>query len=332
VKKEKFSIGEKVFLIHLQQEAVIKRWSGTELLYVDVDGDEIPVYVSDVSKEIPETKEEIKVREEKEEATRKEPFRKAESSNSGIFISFSPIKTYAEEISSFDIFLINDTSVAIDFDYYFLLGEEIHFALKKLLTPYNYMMLHSIEYDLLNEIPSIQIEVRDVKNNFKGKLIQKIKPQNFFNKLQSTPILQGEGYSYKVNVQAATKHKEPKPVEDVLFDPKILKHLMTESVTAKDADVSSPVEEIDLHIEQLAKDFSTLSNPMMLQLQLNKFQQALERAIAHGANRFYAIHGVGTGKLKQEIHRLLRQYKEVKSFNNDYHPRYGFGATEVILH
>jgi dsDNA-specific endonuclease/ATPase MutS2 len=74
-----------------------------------------------------------------------------------------------------------------------------------------------------------------------------------------------------------------------------------------------------------------MSNQEMLHLQLSKFQQALERAIAHGADKLYAIHGVGSGKLRNEIHALLKQYREVKSFNNDYHPRYGFGATEVIL-
>jgi dsDNA-specific endonuclease/ATPase MutS2 len=69
----------------------------------------------------------------------------------------------------------------------------------------------------------------------------------------------------------------------------------------------------------------------MLHYQLNQFQHSFEKAISQGAEKFYAIHGVGTGRLKQEIHRLLRTYKEVKSFNNDYNPRYGFGATEIIL-
>lgn len=58
MKKEKFEIGDKVFLIHLQQEGVVKRWTGTEYLYVVVDGDEIPVAISDVSKEIPSLKKE----------------------------------------------------------------------------------------------------------------------------------------------------------------------------------------------------------------------------------------------------------------------------------
>lgn len=331
MKKEKFSIGEKVFLIHLQQEGVVKRWSGTELLYVEVDGDEIPVFVSDISKEsLPDKK--INAIQDKAASKHTNDHEINAGTNSGIFIAFCPQKL-EDEIKSFDIFLINDTEESIDFSYYFLLGGKIHFALKKLLAPDDYMMLHSIEYDLLNEIPSLQLEVRDVmKKKFSGVLNQKIKPQNFFNKLLNSPIMHREGYCYQVNLQQVKTHEVQKSGPGVSFDPELLKQLMQESVTVKDADVTSPVEAIDLHIEAITKDFSAMTSAEMIQLQLRTFQQALERAVAHNAEKFYAIHGVGSGKLREEIHSLLRQYREVKSFNNNFHPRYGYGATEVILH
>ena len=41
------------------------------------------------------------------------------------------------------------------------------------------------------------------------------------------------------------------------------------------------------------------------------------------------IHGLGKGKLREEVMRLLREYKEVAHFKNEYHPKYGFGATEI---
>jgi dsDNA-specific endonuclease/ATPase MutS2 len=43
------------------------------------------------------------------------------------------------------------------------------------------------------------------------------------------------------------------------------------------------------------------------------------------------IHGVGSGKLKDEIHELLKVKKEVKSFFNKYDPRFGYGATEIFF-
>lgn len=43
------------------------------------------------------------------------------------------------------------------------------------------------------------------------------------------------------------------------------------------------------------------------------------------------IHGVGSGKLKDEIHEILKTKKEVKTFVNQYHPNFGYGATEVYF-
>ncbi|RME96879.1 MAG: hypothetical protein D6772_11235, partial [Bacteroidetes bacterium] len=57
----------------------------------------------------------------------------------------------------------------------------------------------------------------------------------------------------------------------------------------------------------------------------------LDQAIRLGAERVFVIHGVGEGKLRDAIAERLRQNPQVVDFKNEYHPRYGFGATEVIL-
>jgi dsDNA-specific endonuclease/ATPase MutS2 len=43
------------------------------------------------------------------------------------------------------------------------------------------------------------------------------------------------------------------------------------------------------------------------------------------------IHGVGTGRLREEIHEQLKHRKEVKTFVNQYHPAFGYGATEIFF-
>ncbi|HYV94330.1 MAG TPA: Smr/MutS family protein [Chitinophagales bacterium] len=331
MKKEKFSIGEKVFLVHLQEEAVINRIINDELMYVGVGEMEIPVFTSDVSREVTESKMERPDQGNSSLPQEKNlPSEKIEKTNKGIFLSLEPVKS-GGEISSFNIFLINDTAFPIDFNYYFFTHDQIHFALKKLLVPYNYLMLHSIEYDLLNETPAVQLEVRDVMNqNFRGKMDQKIKPQNFFNKLFLTPIIQKETYQYKVQTQSLQPKKEERK-EQVGFDAEVLKQMMMDTPVIKDNETESADIETDLHIEALTMDHGTMDASEMLHVQLTRFQQALDRAIARNAGRLYMIHGVGSGKLKNEIHKMLKSYKEVRSFNNDYHPRYGYGATEIIL-
>jgi dsDNA-specific endonuclease/ATPase MutS2 len=44
-----------------------------------------------------------------------------------------------------------------------------------------------------------------------------------------------------------------------------------------------------------------------------------------------AIHGIGTGRLKEEIHEILKYRRDVKIFHNQYDPRFGYGATEIYF-
>ena len=70
----------------------------------------------------------------------------------------------------------------------------------------------------------------------------------------------------------------------------------------------------------------------MLTLQLQTLEKWIDIAVAHHQSSMVVIHGVGSGKLRDEIHEVLRMRREVKSFVNQYHPRYGYGATEIFFH
>ena len=69
----------------------------------------------------------------------------------------------------------------------------------------------------------------------------------------------------------------------------------------------------------------------MLDLQLKTFEKFYELAVLHHQPQLIIIHGVGTGRLRDEIHDVLRLKKEVKSFVNQYHHSYGYGATEIYF-
>ena len=88
---------------------------------------------------------------------------------------------------------------------------------------------------------------------------------------------------------------------------------------------------VDLHIEKLSNDWEHLSNFEILSIQLKEFEKWLDLAVAHRQPNLIVIHGVGKGKLKDEIHDILKTKREVKSFINQYDPRFGYGATEIFL-
>src|SRR5207248_2843876 len=70
-------------------------------------------------------------------------------------------------------------------------------------------------------------------------------------------------------------------------------------------------QELDLHIEKLTPDWEKLSSIEILAMQLKTFEKYFDLAVAHRVPWMIAIHGVGSGKLRDEIHEILRLRKEV---------------------
>lgn len=90
-------------------------------------------------------------------------------------------------------------------------------------------------------------------------------------------------------------------------------------------------EEVDLHIEELVDNFSDLSSGEIVDIQMSRFNIALEGAIRSKTRKIVFIHGVGNGKLKYEIRKTLdSKYPKLK-YQDASFKEYGYGATMVLL-
>jgi DNA mismatch repair protein MutS2 len=61
---------------------------------------------------------------------------------------------------------------------------------------------------------------------------------------------------------------------------------------------------------------------------LNMLQNFLDRALLNNAYELKIIHGVGTGVMKNEVKKMLKQYKDVKEY---WHPEPDQGGEGVTL-
>ncbi len=94
---------------------------------------------------------------------------------------------------------------------------------------------------------------------------------------------------------------------------------------------NTALEEIDLHIEELIDSHSNLSSGEIIEIQLARFTTVLDGAIKHKTNNVVFIHGVGNGKLKFELRKLLdTKYKHVR-YQDASFKEYGYGATMVMV-
>ncbi len=90
------------------------------------------------------------------------------------------------------------------------------------------------------------------------------------------------------------------------------------------------VAEVDLHIESLYENCSTLDDRSKFEIQMNYFLKCLNEAIIHRVQKVIFIHGVGSGILKNEIIKELKKYKGIHYFDASM-AKYGVGATEVYF-
>jgi dsDNA-specific endonuclease/ATPase MutS2 len=87
---------------------------------------------------------------------------------------------------------------------------------------------------------------------------------------------------------------------------------------------------VDLHIEELLKDHTSMSNSQIISYQLKKFQYEMDQAILNHYYKIIFIHGVGEGILKSAIREELKKYSDIK-FSEAPYEKFGHGATEVIF-
>lgn len=88
---------------------------------------------------------------------------------------------------------------------------------------------------------------------------------------------------------------------------------------------------VDLHLSSSKTGKGMIPETDALFHQMEEFERALDKAIASNKMEFRVIHGLGKGKLKQAIHKLLAAHPQVRSFTNDYHSKYGYGSTLIVL-
>ncbi|PTM04936.1 MAG: hypothetical protein DA405_05645 [Bacteroidetes bacterium] len=88
--------------------------------------------------------------------------------------------------------------------------------------------------------------------------------------------------------------------------------------------------EIDLHFEALVDFPKNFNAHEKLQIQLRECRKTLDKAARAGIKKVVLIHGVGQGRLREEIYSMLERMDKIRFYDASY-AQYGKGATEVEL-
>lgn len=345
-----FAIGTKVRLNHTGDEGMIIELLPDEMATVKLsDGDEIPVFLEDVvniedekrslsqkmpikAKIVPAKKPKVIEPPEWEAPARQYTILKSK----GIQLCFEPHFRKDGTPDSYTIFLVNDTQYDVLYTYRLAKRNNPGYKSHGKLDSVTAQEVDKISFDDLNEMPEVVLECWQVTTIGNGSQLNKtikIKPKTFFKNKKTAPILNREVHWYlafgsfdppvKKKKEEDLKTYTQRRSEEIDWTP-LRKHYKNE-VT----DFASFNNEIDLHIENLVSTVKGKTNQEMLYIQIEAFHKYLNRAIELGVSPVFIIHGVGKGRLKDRIANELRSHRHVKGFKNEYHHKYGWGATEV---
>ena len=326
----KFTIGDKILLKRTGEEGIVTALIDKLMIEVEVGGTVFPAYLDDVDHPYLKwftEKKPVKKQTLPEIPAEKIIERKPRLAR-GIYFSFVPVfKTEEmEEVADYlKIYLLNELPVEIRFSYDVQLAHQSEFRHEGTLHSFGNVYLHNVPYGSMNDQPRFHWKFRDIGNDKMemAEGILRIRPAKLFEHVNNVMLNIEPSFSYRL-IEDFSPKKKPEPKEK--FDPipsmSNLSHVNTKTI--------EPAKyEIDLHIEQLVKKPSALKNEEIVKKQLDTLEHYLHLAIVHRQERMIVIHGLGKGVLRDEVHKILKQTKEVNRFKNEWSGKYGFGATEI---
>jgi len=156
------------------------------------------------------------------------------------------------------------------------------------------------------------------KDDLKGEIIR-------INSLYKVTVLTNDGFEMNTSIKDLVKVEAgtDKAISYGKVDSSKDKTLRP--LQSKKKEKSQTILKVDLHIELLTENHQYMDNFEIVQIQLDLCQKKIEKALNSNCKKILIVHGIGTGALKAEVHKLLNHYQLRHYLSKD------AGTTEVML-
>lgn len=335
----KYQQGDKIVVLLTNEEGTVIDVINDKMVMIEVKGVRFPAYLDQIDFPYFKMFSEKRVAEKKkifiDNVKQEKGNPKIKTAEEGVFLAFMPIfdKDVFDDdvVEKLKVYLINQTETAYNFTYNLVFGGESNFELKNTIGPLSDFYMHNVNFEDMSDNPRFDIEFSLVNPDKKKvpfyETSLKLKAKQLFKRIEEIQLKNEPTFSYPLFATYPDKVDEEKVDLARLGNAGF--RIYDVSKVRENLPPARTV--IDLHIEKLTDNWERLSNFEILTLQLREFEKFYELAVAHRQPSLTVIHGVGVGKLRDETHDILRLKKEVKSFVNQYHASYGYGATEIYF-
>lgn len=337
----KYQIGDKIIVLHSNEEGEVIDIINDKMVMIQVRGVNFPAYMDQIDfpyfkrftekKLFPTEPKKKYVENLPKEKTTSKPLEKRVAD--GVSLSFLP-KFQTDEfgddvVTELKVHLINRTETPLNFIYSLQFFGKQEFEVRGEVMAFSDFYLHDVDFEDMNDSPVFAFEFSLLKPDKKKadyyEASVKIKPKQLFERIEQ---LKEKGEATFTN---KLFDKYPDRAYDDVVDVPLPKGTKIYNLKDIRQHLQPPRTVVDLHIEKLTDNWKHLTNGEILTMQLKEFEKWYDAAIVNYQPQLIVIHGIGSGKLRDEIHELLKGRREVKSFVNQFHPSFGYGATEIFF-
>ena len=328
----KLRIGDKVRILNEVGEGVISRIKDKNTVFVEMpDGFEIPYSVSElvpIHTELILDKDADNIELDPEAGIA-----------DAVYLVVEPDHELPALVSDYKIYLFNASGFHLL--YAWSVKDDAYFQTLRHgeVGPYQKVLLRQVKMQFFKDYSYQKVECLLYKNTFfrtQAPIAETILVNDRVL-AESRPIKHDEFrfpvYGFVLRDEFETeKTVEQKLDEDDIKKLRAIKEFRSrEKVSRSNREYLRSLEkEVDLHIHELVEDTRGMSNFEMLTIQLERFEKELDAAMAGNIRKLTFIHGVGNGRLRQEIAAILRETPGI-TFHDAPYKEYGYGATQVNI-
>lgn len=257
-----------------------------------------------------------------------------------VMLAFVPEDVKAIGNTSFEAYLVNDSNYYLYYTYLSAEGKAWKVRSHGLVDPNTKLFIEDFSKDVLSELervavqfiafkdsktfpmkPAIGVELRiDTVKFYK---LHTFRESDFFEE----PALVYDIVTNDIPVRQVYVSAED--IQTALLQKKDVEKPKSQPLVKRSS--SNGIIEIDLHINELLDDAHGMSNGEILNYQLDKFREVMEKYKSKREQKIVFIHGKGDGVLRKALLEELKRKYSTCRYQDASFQEYGFGATLVTI-
>lgn len=346
-------IGDKVRFLSEVGGGTVKGFQGKDIVLVeDQDGFDIPMqtrqcvvietddYNMKRKPSVSAPKAEQPVKPVKPEPSALRPVEVRGGDTLNVFLAYVPEDVKMISSTPFEAYLVNDSNYYLYYTYLSAEGKAWKNRSHGLVEPNTKQFLEDFTKEALNEMehvaiqfiafkdtksyamkPAVSVELRiDTVKFYK---LHTFRESDFFD----VPALIYDIVADDVPVKQVFVSAEE--IQTAILQKKSVDKPKSQPIVKQGA--KSDIVEIDLHIEELLDDTHGMSNGEILNYQMDKFREVMEKYKGKREQKVVFIHGKGAGILRKTLINELKYKFSTCRFQDASFQEYGFGATMVTI-